>query len=148
MPPMVEKKSAWIVIVARLGNHHCSLLFHARRLVKHNFYCKMTHSSGLPGYMKIVEQNHILLQVLVKPGSKKPGLVQTTDEAVVLSLHSPPRQGQANEELIERLAKLLHLPKSNISIEAGEKGKKKRVSIQGIQKWQIIHEILQAAAQE
>jgi hypothetical protein len=102
MPPMVEKKSAWIVIVARLGNHHCSLLFHARRLVKHNFYCKMTHSSGLPGYMKIVEQNHILLQVLVKPGSKKPGLVQTTDEAVVLSLHSPPRQGQANEELIER----------------------------------------------
>ncbi|GJQ08228.1 hypothetical protein GpartN1_g19.t1 [Galdieria partita] len=104
----------------------------------------MTNNDRIPSYIQ-VKENQILLQVLVKPGSKRPGLLQTTGEQVILHVGARPKQGEANEELIERLAQLLHLRKSDISIESGGKGKKKIVSIKRVIDWQTIENIFNSA---
>ncbi|GJD11035.1 hypothetical protein Gasu2_51920 [Galdieria sulphuraria] len=103
----------------------------------------MAHNNRIPSYIR-VKENHILLQVLVKPGSKRPGLMQTTEEEVIIHVGAQPKQGEANQELVERLAKLLHVPKSDISIESGGKGKKKRVCIKGVVNWQTIDDIFKS----
>ncbi len=54
------------------------------------------------------------------------------DGALKVRLTSPPLDNRANKELIEFLAKALGVPKSNIEIVAGVKGREKLISVEGI----------------
>lgn len=82
-------RAAWIIWYPRLPATHKPQV--------------MSSHSAVPKYIQ-VKDNHILLHVLVKAGSKRPGLLQTTQEEVVLHIHSQPKQGEANKELIDRQA--------------------------------------------
>ena len=52
--------------------------------------------------------------------------------ALLVRLQSPPAEGAANAELIQILAKTLHVPRGSISIVAGERSRQKRVRIEGV----------------
>jgi uncharacterized protein (TIGR00251 family) len=74
----------------------------------------------------------VQLTVRVTPRANKPGIAGTRDGALLVRLQSPPVEGAANTELIQILAKALHVPRGSISIVAGEHSRQKRVRIEGV----------------
>ena len=71
------------------------------------------------------------LTVRVIPRASKPGIAGTRDGALLVRLQSPPVEGAANTELIQILAKALHVPRGSISIVAGERSRQS-VRIRGV----------------
>ena len=54
------------------------------------------------------------------------------DGALLVRLAAAPVDGAANEELIETLARALHVPKRDITIASGERSRNKRVRVAGM----------------
>jgi len=77
-------------------------------------------------------EKRAVFDVTVTPKSSR-SLV-TADEAgnIKVYLNSPPVEGKANKECIALISKKLGIPKSKISIEKGEKGRSKRIAVEGL----------------
>jgi uncharacterized protein len=73
-----------------------------------------------------------VLTIRVVPRASKPGPAGMRDGAVLIRLNAAPVEGAANAELVELLARLLDLPKRNITIVSGEKSRLKRVRVEGM----------------
>jgi uncharacterized protein (TIGR00251 family) len=54
------------------------------------------------------------------------------DGSLRIRLTSPPREGRANEELVDFLAELLDVAKGRIEIVAGHRGRKKLIGVEGL----------------
>lgn len=72
------------------------------------------------------------LIVQVQPGSRRTELVGWHGEALKVRVAAPPLEGAANSELIQFLAEVLRLPRSNIGIASGRWSRRKEVEIAGI----------------
>ncbi len=79
-----------------------------------------------------------LLDITVIPKSSRSDIIIDEHDIIKIYLNSPPSEGKANRELIDRLSKKIKIPKSGISIIKGEKGRKKRVLIRGLAKEEIL----------
>lgn len=80
----------------------------------------------------------ILLNVYVQPGAKKNEIIGLHNGALKIKIQSPPEDGKANQALIEFLAKVLGLPKKQISLQYGEKSRNKRILIEAEDKKDIL----------
>jgi hypothetical protein len=74
----------------------------------------------------------IELDVRVIPRSKKTSVDGERDGAVLIRLAAPPVDGAANDTLIRYLAELCRVPKHAVRIVSGERGRRKRVAIEGV----------------
>jgi len=74
-------------------------------------------------------EGDLLFNVFLQPGASKNLLVGLHDNAIKISLTSPPIDGEANKQLIQFLAKLFRVKKANVSIVSGEHNRKKRVCV-------------------
>jgi uncharacterized protein (TIGR00251 family) len=72
------------------------------------------------------------ITVQVKPRSSKSGLAGVKEGALVIALRSPPVESAANRELIEVMADLLGVRKSDVTIATGTGSKKKMVDVRGV----------------
>lgn len=72
------------------------------------------------------------LSVRVVPRSSKEGVAGCEGGVVRIRLNAPPVEGQANESLVRFLSKTLGVPKSHITLVAGEKGRSKVVRVDGV----------------
>ena len=70
------------------------------------------------------------LTVKVKPNARKNEVKRAEDGTFTIFVTDPPREGKANEKLIELLSEYLEKPKRSISIVAGFKSKNKIVEIE------------------
>jgi len=77
------------------------------------------------------------LLVRVIPRARKTELAGTRDEAVLIRLAAPPVEGAANAALIEFLSQLCRVPRRAIRIVSGERGRLKRLTIDGLTDQQI-----------
>jgi len=73
-----------------------------------------------------------VLQVRVVTRASRPGIAGWRDGALVVRLQSAPAENAANEELVERLAEALNVPKHAVTIVGGQHSRTKRVSVTGI----------------
>jgi len=72
----------------------------------------------------------VILNLYVQPGAKKSEIVgPTPDGFLKIKIGAPATEGKANKKLIEFLAHLLDLRKSDLRILSGETGRKKRVLV-------------------
>ncbi len=76
-----------------------------------------------------IKGRQVTLIILAKPNAKKSAIVGVTEKELKISLHAKPHQGEANEELISFLAKLLRLPKSEIVLQRGKASRHKQVTL-------------------
>ena len=75
-------------------------------------------------------QKGAALAIRVTPRAKKNEIAGVlSDGTIKIRLTAPPVDGKANDALIKFLANVLEVPRSNIQIIAGEKGRDKLVSI-------------------
>jgi uncharacterized protein (TIGR00251 family) len=72
------------------------------------------------------------LTVRVIPRAKKSGVAGTRDGALLVRLTSPPVDNAANDELVALFAALLSVPRRAVTIASGERGRLKRVTVEGI----------------
>ncbi len=69
------------------------------------------------------------LAISVVPNASITEIVGMHDGALKIRLAAPPVEGKANEALVKFLAKKLGLAPSEISIDKGSMGKRKRINI-------------------
>jgi uncharacterized protein len=74
----------------------------------------------------------VAFAVKVHPRAKKNAITGKVGNALKLSLTSPPLDGRANEACIEFFAKLFRVPRSSVTIAAGEKSRTKVVCVAGV----------------
>ncbi len=69
------------------------------------------------------------IEVRVKPGSKKEGVISLGGGVYEVRVSAPPEKGKANDRVRELLAKYFGVPKTRVSIVRGEKSRRKTVII-------------------
>ena len=70
--------------------------------------------------------------VKVHPRAKKNTITGEVGDALKLSLTAPPADGKANDACIEFFAKLLNLPRSSVTIAAGQTSRDKVIRVDGL----------------
>jgi uncharacterized protein (TIGR00251 family) len=74
----------------------------------------------------------ISFAVKVHPRAKKNAITGEVGGAIKLSITAPPVDGKANQACIDFFAKLLKVPRSSISIAAGETSRNKVIRVEGL----------------
>ena len=70
--------------------------------------------------------------VRVTPRAGRTAFAGVREGAILVRLAAAPVEGAANEALLAFLAESLHLPKRDITIVAGERGRTKRIVVSGL----------------
>ncbi len=92
--------------------------------------------------MKLEKTNEgVIIDIHVKPNSKRFGIAVESDEVIVLC-RAAPTKGKANRELMKELSKLF---KKRVNILSGFSSRQKRILIRDIEKNKA-KKILDAAA--
>ena len=81
--------------------------------------------------------NGISFAVKVHPRAKKNAITGEVGDALKLALTAPPVDGKANEACIEFFAKLLNLPRSSVTIAAGQTSRNKVICVSGLTAQQV-----------
>jgi hypothetical protein len=71
-----------------------------------------------------------ILSVKVHPRSKAPGVERLADGSFRVRVRAAPERGQANREVLERLADFLGVPPSRLAVVRGETSSAKRVRLE------------------
>lgn len=82
--------------------------------------------------------------VRVQPRARKNAITGSIGDALKLAVTAPPVQGRANEACIEFLAEFLKVPRSSVTIAAGQSSRNKVVRVHGLTPRQV-EERLRAA---
>ena len=69
------------------------------------------------------------MKIWVKPNAKHEKIEKLSDNEFRISIKAPPKDGKANQAVIEALATYFKIPKSHISLLHGTKGKVKLFDI-------------------
>jgi uncharacterized protein (TIGR00251 family) len=75
--------------------------------------------------------------VRVHPRAKKNAITGEVGDALKVSLTAPPVDGKANEACVEFFAKLLKVPRSSVTIAAGETSRNKMIRVSGVTTEQV-----------
>lgn len=70
--------------------------------------------------------------VKVHPRAKKNALTGEVGDALKLALTAPPVDGKANDACIDFFAKLLKVPRSSVTIAAGQTSRDKVIRVAGL----------------
>ncbi len=73
-----------------------------------------------------------LLSVRVIPRARRSEITGTRGDAVVVRLAAPPVDGAANAALVEFLAERFGIPRTRVTIVAGERSRDKMVRLDGV----------------
>jgi uncharacterized protein (TIGR00251 family) len=71
-------------------------------------------------------------QIRVHPRAKKNAVTGEVGDALKVSLTAPPVDGKANEACMDFFAKLLNVPRSSVTIAAGQSIRNKVVRVAGL----------------
>jgi uncharacterized protein (TIGR00251 family) len=74
----------------------------------------------------------ILIKIKVIPNASKSEVIGLENDEIKIRLAAVPEKGEANDELIRFLAKMLSIGKSNVTIVRGHKSRHKQAGVAGI----------------
>ena len=70
--------------------------------------------------------------VKIHPRAKKNAITGQVGDALKLALTAPPVDGKANQGCIDFFAKLLNVPRSSVTIAAGQSSRNKVIRVAGL----------------
>jgi len=79
----------------------------------------------------------VSLAVKVHPRAKKNAITGKVGDALKVALTAPPVDGKANDACIEFFAKLLNVPRSSVTIAAGQTSRNKVIRVAGLTAQQV-----------
>ena len=87
---------------------------------------------SLPVWLRAVDGG-VELSVQVQPRAGRSKVVGEHGDALKLQLAAPPVDGEANDELVALLSRLLGVPRRQISLVSGAASRRKRVRVSGVE---------------
>jgi len=81
--------------------------------------------------------NGITFAVKVHPRAKKNAITGEVGDALKVAITAPPVDGKANAACVEFFAKLLNLPRSSVTIAAGQTSRNKVIRVTGLTAQQV-----------
>ena len=78
------------------------------------------------------EAGGAVLEVLVQPRASRTRVVGEHEGRLKVALAAPPVEGEANRALVELLARLLGVRRTDVTIARGEAGRRKTVRVAGV----------------
>jgi uncharacterized protein (TIGR00251 family) len=94
--------------------------------------------------VRVVSGQELALVLLVKPGSKREGFALSEDNQLLLRVRAQAKEGEANERVIEILAKTLRCPKRDLCVARGELSRHKEIRIKKLSKEQVVDVLIKA----
>jgi len=88
-----------------------------------------------------VNEEQAKLEVRVQPNANHNSIAGFREGVLYLKIAAPPVKGKANQELIAYLVDILDTSKSSISIQKGQTGRRKSVSISGLSQDSLLGKI-------
>lgn len=85
--------------------------------------------SASSSFAELDRNGNIRLTIIVKPNAKQTGITDISEEGVGVQVAAPPSEGEANAELVRFLSNLLGLRKSDVSVDKGQRSRKKTILI-------------------
>lgn len=85
--------------------------------------------TGAPGYVRAAGVGDWRMMVWVQPGAKKNELAGLHQECLKIRLSAPAVDNKANTALVEFVAALLGLKRSQVSLEAGQTSRRKTLRV-------------------
>ncbi|MGS0764753.1 DUF167 domain-containing protein [Syntrophomonas curvata] len=82
--------------------------------------------------------NGIRVEIKVQPRSSRNQIAGEQDGALKVKLTAPPVEGEANQALIDFLARFLKLPRKNIILLRGETSRNKLIEIRAMAKEEFL----------
>jgi uncharacterized protein (TIGR00251 family) len=82
-----------------------------------------------------------VFDIIVTPKSSRSSISLEEGDLIRVKLNSPPVEGRANAECVKLFSKVLAVPKSAIEIIKGEKGRRKRIAIEGLSRDEALERI-------
>ena len=79
--------------------------------------------------------------VRVQPRARRNAVTGILGDALKISLTAPPLEGRANQACIEFLAGVLSVPRSSVTIAAGQHGRRKLVRVAGLTAEELRHRL-------
>ena len=79
----------------------------------------------------------VTFAVKVHPRAKKNAITGQVGDGLKLALTAPPVDGKANQACIDFFAKLLNVPRSSITIAAGQTSRNKVIRVAGLTAQQV-----------
>ena len=83
--------------------------------------------------------------VRVQPRARKNAVVGEIGDALKISLTAPPIEGRANEACIAFLAEFLKVPRSSVTIAAGQTSRNKVVRVRGLTATEVADRLQRAS---
>ena len=77
-------------------------------------------------------ESGVTFAIKVHPRARKNAIIGEVGDALKVSLTAPPVEGRANEACIEFFAKLLNVPRSSVTIAAGQNSRNKVIRVGGL----------------
>ncbi|HZQ25710.1 MAG TPA: DUF167 domain-containing protein [Terriglobales bacterium] len=74
----------------------------------------------------------VTFSVRVHPRARRNAITGTYGDALKLSLTAPPIEGRANDACIAFLAEILNVPRSSVTIAAGQSARNKVIQVSGL----------------
>jgi len=74
----------------------------------------------------------VRFDVRVRPRASRTAILGTRERALHVALAAPPVDGEANAELVRAISSALGVPTRDVSIVAGERGRRKVVEVRGL----------------
>ncbi len=87
------------------------------------------------------QSDAVAFDVVVQPRAARTELVGLWNGAVKIKLAAPPVEGRANEALIRFLAALLGVRRADVVIAAGQRSRRKRIRVAGLNGQQLIERL-------
>lgn len=72
----------------------------------------------------------LIVQVRVQPRARRDAFAEPLGEAIKIQLRAPPVDGRANASLIAFLAEVFEVPRTQVTLLSGARGRSKRLCIQ------------------
>ncbi|KAJ1966388.1 hypothetical protein GGI12_000098 [Dipsacomyces acuminosporus] len=86
------------------------------------------HQQGGSGPISI-KDGQLLLSLFVKPGAQTSEVASIEQDAVHVRVAAPPRDGEANKEVVGFISRVLKIPKSSVQLVSGHKSRNKVVQL-------------------
>ncbi|CAG8448065.1 11831_t:CDS:2 [Ambispora gerdemannii] len=102
------------------------------------------------GPISLISEGSLKISLLVKPGAKESRVSDISGDHIGVQIAAPPRDGEANKEVVSFLAQILQTRKTDVSIISGMKSREKVVRVDGGRDLSIekIRELLESNIQE
>jgi len=99
----------------------------------------------IPGSIQAIRDGVVKISVQAKPNAKTSAITETNNEYIGVAIAAPPRDGEANEELISFMSQVLNIKKQHIQLDKGSKSRLKTLLVDSLTAEEVYNKITESS---